>query len=599
MPVFRLLLTASTVLIALGSGAARAQAPGSSATEKLIELLVEKGILPREQATALLAQAKQEAAQPARAARVRPARAPAVAATPVETTAAVAAEKSVPPGTVRVTYVPEIVRRQIADQVRGEVMQQAKAEGWAAPNSAPEWTQRIRVSGDVRTRYEMDLFDKTKITGNASGTTYYAGNFPFFSDFNAINGGSGFDANGSNGTGPTLNVSRDRDRFRLRARLGIDAQIDEGVSAGLRIATGNDNSPVSTNQTAGQNGPFAKYALWLDRAFIHLGPYHGVEGWVGRSPNPFWTSDLLFDEDLNFDGVAVTANEPITRSLNLFGTIGAFPTYNTAFNFSTNQAFPKFRSRDAWLYGVQGGANWRIGPDYGLKASIGFFKFDKVEGQTSSPCIATLSTDPCDTDNSRPLFLQFGNSLFPLRDLRVNPSNPTGPALQYYGLASRFDVLDLHARFDIDRYRPLNIAIEGDFATNLAYSRKRIESRDPVNNRGSAKSAIGTAINPSDPFVSGPNAVLGRVTVGAAKIEKRWDWNVSVAYRYLEPDAVLDGLTDSDFHLGGSNARGFILGGNLGIAKNTFISARYLSANEVSGPPYAVDVIQADLNVRF
>ena len=39
------------------------------------------------------------------------------------------------------------------------------------------------------------------------------------------------------------------------------------------------------------------------------------------------------------------------------------------------------------------------------------------------------------------------------------------------------------------------------------------------------------------------------------EITKRWDWNVSLAYKYVESDAVLDALNDPDFHLGGTNAR--------------------------------------------
>ena len=45
------------------------------------------------------------------------------------------------------------------------------------------------------------------------------------------------------------------------------------MTAGFRIATGENNSPVSTNQSLGlanqaQGGNFSKYAIWLDRAFL-------------------------------------------------------------------------------------------------------------------------------------------------------------------------------------------------------------------------------------------------------------------------------------------------------------------------------------------
>ncbi|MFX8903218.1 putative porin, partial [Acinetobacter baumannii] len=58
-------------------------------------------------------------------------------------TATTAAEAASPPGTRRVTYVPEIVKKQMRDEIRQEVMARAEKEHWAAPGALPEWTQRI------------------------------------------------------------------------------------------------------------------------------------------------------------------------------------------------------------------------------------------------------------------------------------------------------------------------------------------------------------------------------------------------------------------------------------------------------------------------
>ena len=32
--------------------------------------------------------------------------------------------------------------------------------------------------------------------------------------------------------------------------------------------------------------------------------------------------------------------------------------------------------------------------------------------------------------------------------------------------------------------------------------------------------------------------------VGKPAMEKRWDWNIAVGYRYVETDAVVDGFND-------------------------------------------------------
>src|SRR3546814_10796153 len=52
---------------------------------------------------------------------------------------------------------------------------------------------------------------------------------------------------------PFINTLQDRQRFRLRARLVVNAQIDDWISADIRLATGADNSPVSTNQPLGND----------------------------------------------------------------------------------------------------------------------------------------------------------------------------------------------------------------------------------------------------------------------------------------------------------------------------------------------------------
>jgi len=72
-----------------------------------------------------------------------------------------------------------------------------------------------------------------------------------------------------------------------------------------------------------------------------------------------------------------------------------------------------------------------------------------------------------------------------------------------------------------------------------------------------------------------------------------------VAYRYIQSDAVVDAFTDSDFGLGGTNLKGYFFGANLAVSTNVWLTARWMSANQVAGPPYAVDIAQVDLNAKF
>jgi len=69
----------------------------------------------------------------------------------------------------------------------------------------------------------------------------------------------------------TINIdgqsnSQDKDRQRIRARLGAYTEINPQVSTGIRIATGGSSDARSTNQDL--DGYFVKKDLWLDLGYI-------------------------------------------------------------------------------------------------------------------------------------------------------------------------------------------------------------------------------------------------------------------------------------------------------------------------------------------
>jgi hypothetical protein len=536
-------------------------AESDDVTTRLIDLLVKKGVVKRDEAVALLQEVKAGKA-PTKKPKAMP-----TAAVPNEPE-----EEKIPPGTVRVTYVPQIVRDQIAEQVRSEMMQASNGgtPGGGAP-AEPGAMDRFHFFGDLRLRGEWDQLP--------------GGNAPQFPDFATINSGSPYDITGASGAVPLLDTTEDRSRFRLRARAGVDVQIDDGLSAEVRIATGNDASPVSANQTLGQNGPFAKYAIWLDRAYVKEAPNEWLSAYAGRMPNPYWTTDLMYYDDLAFDGVAISASPRISKRMTGFFTAGAFPVFNTSFNFGSTSENSAYASRDGWLFAVQGGGEWKATKQITTKFGAGYFAYSNISGKISSPCTIVFSSDTCNTDNTRALFPGNGNTMMAVRSRVIAPNN-TQP--QYFGLASPFRILDLHGRVDLTMFEPIVIAFETEFADNLAFDRAQTVARG-VNNFS------GTTNQPD----TGNKAWMVRATVGYPTVTERWDWNVSLTYKYLESDSVLASLNDPDFHLGGTNAKGFILAGNLGIARNTWLTARWLSSTQVSGAPFAVDVFQADLNVKF
>ncbi|WP_245311117.1 putative porin [Bradyrhizobium valentinum] len=550
-------------------------------------MLVKQGVLKEEQAEALIKQANDEAYVAREAAKGATAKADEAAKAANAATAAAS-----PPGTRHVTYVPEVVKRQLREEIKREVMDRAHKENWASPGAYPEWAQRIRFSGDLRARYQGSFFP----TGNDQLNAY---------NFNTINTGSPYDVSliSNPNPAPTYNVTKDRHQPRLRARLGMEADIYNGFSAGLRIATGENSSPVSTNQTLGASGGnFSKYALWLDRGYLKYQAWNNdVAVSIGRFDNPFWSpTDLAWHRDLGFDGIAAQAKYEIAQGITPFAVAGAFPIYNTDFNVGTNLDpatgdVAKFASRDKWLFGGQAGVATRFAPESAFRVAVAYYDFHNVQGRLSGPCFVRSASDLCDTDITRPSFAQKGNTYRSLRDIISEPSNNFGTTnlYQYFGLVGQYRPVVASAQLDLGHFHPVHIVLDGEYIWNSAFDRGLMNAF-AVNNRGPD-----IATNVPGPYNGGNQGWLARVTVGDKVVKRLWDWNVHAGYKYLESDATIDAFVDSDFGLGGTNLKGYFVGGNVGLSDNVWASLRWMSANNIAGVPYAVDVLQVDLNAKF
>ena len=551
--------------------------PSQNVTINLINRLVERGVLTKADAADLIAQAEADAER-ARA-------------------EADSEQGVVDDGdTVRVTYVPETVKAEIREQLKDMVLAQARDEGWANPRAMPDWVSRFKLFGDVRLRYEGVFFPD----GNDN-----TGSFP---NFNAINTGAPFDISGTQFS-PQHNVDQERQRLRLRARLGFDVNLEDGFTAGLRIATGESNTPTSTNQTLGlanqgQGGNFSKYSLWLDRGFFKYevggDPGADIAFLFGRFDNPFFTaSEIVWDEDVGFDGVAVQAKFPVLEGLTFFLNGGAFPIFNTDFNFASNQP-AKYESEDKWLYAGQIGFDIKPNKAFNAKVAAAIYDFQKVEGRLSTPYIPLTAQDASDSDNSRPSFAQKGNTYRPIRDIIPSALNNFGTSqqYQYFGLATPFQVAAYSARLDFNYFEPLQISLLGEYAKNLSYDREAI-NEVAVNNRGPVPvdpSGVPTGVGE---YEGGDTAWNVSLIVGKPVFEKAGDWNASVGYRYVESDAVVDAFTDSDFGVGSTNVEGYTLGAAVALSPRVRVGMRWMSANQIAGPPLKTDVFMFDLTAKF
>lgn len=483
-------------------------------TFAILDALVEKGILSDETAKDLVRQAEKKG----------------------HDKAAAAAKTEAAAGVVRVPYIPEVVKREIREQIRQEVVAQAKTERWGDINAVPEWVDRLKWEGDMRVRHQSDLFADSNLKGAAGLAAYQLA--------------------GMNMT----NAEEDRTRLRVRARLGLTAKVAGGVSAGLRLSTGNTSDPVSTNQTMGVSAN--KYSLVLDRAFIKLEPTDWLNINAGRLPNPFFSTDLVWDDDLNFEGLAASFT-PWARNesakLKPFATLGLFPLQDV-------ETSPTNRARDKWLYGAQVGLDWMPVSNARWRFGLAYYDYQNIKG------IANTVASPSYYDATALGSRQKGNSVFDIS------FGGTGT----YALAADYQLLNLTAAVDLSHFEPVHLILNADVVKNVGYN--RTETASLVLDPNYKEQTLG---------------YQAKVTFGKPAMRFRGDWQAFMGYRYLERDAVLDAFTDSDFRLGGTNSKGYFLGAMYALESNAWLSAKWLSANEIDGLAFGVDVLQVDLNAKF
>jgi polyhydroxyalkanoate synthesis regulator phasin len=499
----------------------------------LLDGLVKKGVLTKEQAQAMVDDAQAKAAAQAKAQ---------------------ADQDKAEQGAVRVPYVPEIVKDQIeqdvSQQLRGEVTQdvvaQARTEKWGVAAALPDWITSLHIHGDMRVRYEDDLY----ANDNAQGQYL---NFP------AVNAAGGIEKAGDNAL---LNTSTDHERERVRLRLGMDEQVTDGIKVGLLFGFDNQSFAVSTNQTLGgynQNYPLAVYQAYIryDASSATNLPWMTVAG--GRVSNPFYSTALIWYPDLQFDGTYGTWRLGLGGSgdtpRNVFFTAGAFPVQDVALN------------PDKWMYASQLGLDWPWQNGGRARIAATYYYFQNITGVRNT-------VDSTLENYTAPAILQKGNTLF---DISNNPGDPT---VNLFALAADYHELNVTAGLDIPAGTH-KFSLTGDYVNNIGYSENAVFQRTGllVPKRG-----VG---------------YLAELAFGSPITGPAGSWQGSMSYRYLQRDAVVDAFADQDFHLGGTDAQGYILRADWWFRNRTSLSLRYFSANAIDGPPLGIDVIFVDINTSF
>jgi hypothetical protein len=222
----------------------------------------------------------------------------------------------------------------------------------------------------------------------------------------------------------------DRHRERMRLRFGAVATIQD-VTAGLRLASGTGEQ-TSTNQTFG-NG-FNQKNIYIDQAYLQWKAHEYIKLTGGRMPNPFWrvySSDIMWDTDVNPEGYAESFEVPAGGRLSLFSHFAQMPLNEVSGS-----------QRDPWMFGNQLGGAIKMTEDLKLRIGVAHYW---LKNERQNVIISTAAFDS-------PV-LQEGNTRVP------------GSAQ----LAGSFNILDYTAELAFHLFT-LPVSVQGDYVRNVAKS---------------------------------------------------------------------------------------------------------------------------------
>lgn len=225
----------------------------------------------------------------------------------------------------------------VLDDTKQEV---AKQNAKGTNEAIPSWIQTTKIKGDMRSRYQLDA-DKNQ---------------------------------------------KNQNRGRLRMRLGIEAKPNDQTKVGIGLASGKTTDPRSTNATwgnaAGGNTPAGTAAIILDYAYGEFKPLPQVTLTGGKFKNPLWQpNDMLWDTDLNPDGLAAQLNANLVPGLDVFMNNMLFVMYE---NRPTDYS-------DPMMLAVQPGFNLAINDKVSVQGAVAYYQNTNTANRTVFSSASTNS----------------------------------------------------------------------------------------------------------------------------------------------------------------------------------------------------------------
>ncbi len=349
-----------------------------------------------------------------------------------------------------------------------------------------------------------------------------------------------------------------RDRYRTRLRFGFDTWINEELSAGVKLATGDLGNAlaetVSRNET--YNDLFQPKSIYLNEAFINYHPVsYGLDGKVnvilGKrdvAKTLVRVDDLLYDGDLTIEGVTLQyGKDSEGKDKDGLMMVAGYYFLDERFNATnhSNENDPFMTVLQVAYKGELNDMNYMVGVGDNNFRNLNHFSF--------------VTTDPA------------AGAASPLNYVKA------ATYANSINVADR-NVIELFGTLGGDLTETLPWKLYGQYAFNTSGDShgKNIEN-------GKRK------------------AWLAGVTIGNAKQPGQWalDFN----YNHIERDSVFPIFTDSDRKVGdwNTNTKGWELGATYHLVQNMTVGAKYYHYSQidpVGGDP-KLHTLQVDAVVKF
>ncbi len=180
----------------------------------------------------------------------------------------------------------------------------------------------------------------------------------------------------------------ERDRYRYAIRAGVKGAISPQWDYGFRLETGTyGRSPWLTmgqknyyNSTPNNTlGDKSSTSLNVGQAYLTYKPVDGMKLTAGRMANPLFTSAMVWDADINVEGLSEQYVYPIGASTKLFANAGQW-IYSSDSPPSSASSLANYSTGSTFLFATQAGIIQKLTDTVELKAGLTGYTYSKAEG---------------------------------------------------------------------------------------------------------------------------------------------------------------------------------------------------------------------------